>query len=53
MARKIRSLTQKLRAIEELEMRRADGEKLEDTQLKKIATKEAVKTELETLGVST
>lgn len=52
MARKIRSLTKKLRAIEELEMRRAGGEKLEDTQLKKIATKEMVRRELGALGVS-
>ncbi|KAJ2892438.1 putative eukaryotic translation initiation factor 2a protein [Zalerion maritima] len=52
MARKIRSLTKKLRAIEELEMRRASGEKLEDTQLKKIATKDTVRTELEVLGVT-
>ncbi|KAL1890573.1 hypothetical protein Cpir12675_005325 [Ceratocystis pirilliformis] len=46
----IRSLRKKLRAIEELEMRLARGEKLEDTQMKKIGTKEVVMTELSALG---
>jgi translation initiation factor 2A len=48
-AKKIRSLQKKIRAIEDLEMRLAGGEKLEDTQIKKIATKTAVLKELETL----
>lgn len=48
-AKKIRSLQKKIRAIEDLEMRHAGGEKLEDTQLKKIATKASVIKELETL----
>jgi translation initiation factor 2A len=48
-AKKIRSLQKKIRAIEDLEMRLAGGEKLEDTQVKKIATKAAVLKELETL----
>ncbi len=48
-AKKMRSLQKKLRAIEDLEMRHAGGEKLEDTQMKKIATKVAVLKELETL----
>lgn len=48
-AKKIRSLQKKMRAIEDLEMRLAGGEKLEDTQLKKINTKSAVLKELETL----
>ena len=48
-AKKIRSLQKKMRAIEDLEMRHAGGEKLEDTQMKKIATKAAVLKELETL----
>ncbi|KAL1867552.1 hypothetical protein VTK73DRAFT_4076 [Phialemonium thermophilum] len=48
-AKKIRSLQKKIRAIEELEMRLAGGEKLEDTQLKKIGTKATVLKELETL----
>ncbi|KAL5621668.1 hypothetical protein BROUX41_006568 [Berkeleyomyces rouxiae] len=46
----IRSLRKKLRAIEELEMRLARGEKLEDTQMKKIGTKDAVMSELSALG---
>lgn len=49
-AKKIRSLQKKVRAIEDLEMRLAGGEKLEDTQLKKINTKAAVLKELEGLG---
>ncbi len=48
-AKKLRSLQKKLRAIEDLEMRQAAGEKLEDTQLKKMATKVAVAKELEGL----
>jgi translation initiation factor 2A len=49
-AKKVRSLQKKIRAIEDLEMRLAGGEKLEDTQLKKINTKQSVIRELETLG---
>ncbi|OTA02270.1 hypothetical protein A9Z42_0026130 [Trichoderma parareesei] len=49
-AKKIRSLQKKVRAIEDLEMRLAGGEKLEDTQLKKIHTKTSVLKELESLG---
>lgn len=48
-AKKIRSLQKKIRAIEDLEMRLAGGEKLEDTQMKKIGTKAAVARELEAL----
>jgi translation initiation factor 2A len=48
-AKKLRGLQKKIRAIEDLEMRHAGGEKLEDTQLKKIATKAAVQAELEAL----
>jgi translation initiation factor 2A len=48
-AKKIRSLQKKVRAIEDLEMRLAGGEKLEDTQLKKINTKSSVLKELEGL----
>ncbi|KAK4242859.1 eukaryotic translation initiation factor 2A [Achaetomium macrosporum] len=48
-AKKIRALQKKIRAIEDLEMRLAGGEKLEDTQVKKIATKAAVLKELEAL----
>ncbi|KAM0474562.1 hypothetical protein ACHAPX_007506 [Trichoderma viride] len=49
-AKKIRSLQKKVRAIEDLEMRLAGGEKLEDTQLKKIHTKGSVIKELDSLG---
>lgn len=49
-AKKVRSLQKKIRAIEDLEMRLAGGEKLEDTQLKKINTKQSVIKELDTLG---
>ncbi|SPQ24674.1 13e5e759-f343-436c-8db0-0de06662d587 [Thermothielavioides terrestris] len=45
-AKKIRALQKKIRAIEDLEMRLAGGEKLEDTQIKKIGTKAAVLKEL-------
>lgn len=48
--KKIRSLTKKLRAIDELKMRRAGGEKLEATQLQKMTTEEGVRKELEELG---
>lgn len=45
-AKKLRGLQKKIRAIEDLEMRLAGGEKLEDTQMKKIATKASVQQEL-------
>ncbi len=48
--KKIRGLLKKLRAIDELKMRLAGGEKLEDTQMKKIRTEEAVRGELGGLG---
>ena len=48
-AKKMRSLQKKIRAIEDLEMRLAGGEKLEDTQMKKMATKSQVMKELGTL----
>ena len=48
--KKIRSLLKKIRAIDELKMRQAAGEKLEDTQVKKIATEEGVRRELAGLG---
>ncbi|KAH8668849.1 eukaryotic translation initiation factor eIF2A-domain-containing protein [Xylariales sp. PMI_506] len=49
LAKKLRSLQKKVRAIEDLEMRLAGGEKLEDTQIKKISTKLSVMKELEAL----
>jgi len=48
--KKVRGLLKKLRAIEELKLRLAKGEKLEDTQLKKIKTEDGVRKELEALG---
>jgi translation initiation factor 2A len=48
--KKIRSLLKKIRAIEDLKMRQAGGEKLEDTQVKKIGTEESIRKELEGLG---
>lgn len=43
--KKMRGLLKKMRAIDELKMRQAGGEKLEDTQIKKIATEEQVSKE--------
>ncbi|KAL4894271.1 eukaryotic translation initiation factor eIF2A-domain-containing protein [Aspergillus ambiguus] len=48
--KKIRGLLKKIRAIDELKMRLAGGEKLEDTQMKKIQTEDSVRKELEGLG---
>lgn len=48
-AKKLRGLQKKIRAIEDLEFRLAGGEKLEDTQMKKIATKSVVQSELDVL----
>jgi translation initiation factor 2A len=48
-AKKLRGLQKKIRAIEDLEFRFAGGEKLEDTQMKKIATKAVVQAELDAL----
>jgi translation initiation factor 2A len=48
--KKIRALTKKLRAIEDLKMRRAGGETLEGTQIKKMETEDSVRRELESLG---
>jgi translation initiation factor 2A len=48
--KRVRGLLKKIRAIDELKMRLAAGEKLEDTQMKKIATEKMVRTELESLG---
>jgi translation initiation factor 2A len=47
--KKIRGLLKKIRAIDELKMRLAGGEKLEDTQMKKIQTEESVRKELDAL----
>lgn len=48
--KKIRSLLKKLRAIDDLKMRQAGGEKLEGTQVLKIGTEEGVRKELSGLG---
>jgi translation initiation factor 2A len=48
--KKIRGLLKKIRAIDELKMRLAGGEKLEDTQMKKIQTEDAVRKELQGVG---
>ena len=48
--KKVRALTKKLRAIDDLKMRAAGGETLEGTQIKKMDTEEAVRRELEGLG---
>ena len=50
--KKVRALLKKLRAIDDLKMRRAGGEKLEGTQIKKMDTEDAVRKELEELGLS-
>lgn len=48
--RKTRALLKKLRAIDDLKMRRAGGEKLESTQIKKMDTEDEVRKELGGLG---
>ncbi|GAM83282.1 hypothetical protein ANO11243_012680 [Dothideomycetidae sp. 11243] len=50
--KKVRALAKKLRAIEDLKMRQAGGEKLEGTQVQKIATEEQVRQELAALGTA-
>lgn len=50
--KKIRGLLKKMRAIEDLKMRHAGGEKLEDTQVKKISSEDSVRKELLALGYS-
>ena len=48
--KKLRALLKKLRAIDDLKMRRAGGETLEGTQIKKMDTEDNVRKELEHLG---
>jgi translation initiation factor 2A len=50
--KKVRGLLKKIRAIEDLKMRLAGGEKLEDTQMRKIESEEGVRRELTGMGVS-
>jgi translation initiation factor 2A len=47
--KRVRALQKKIRAIEDLEMRLAGGEKLEDTQVQKISSKKKVLEELQAL----
>ncbi|PSK54008.1 Eukaryotic translation initiation factor 2A [Elsinoe australis] len=49
--KKVRALYKKLRAIDDLKMRQAGGEKLEATQVQKISTEESVRKELAGLNV--
>ena len=48
--KKLRALLKKLRAIDDLKIRRAGGESLEGTQIKKMETEGAVRKELDDLG---
>jgi translation initiation factor 2A len=48
--KKVRGLLKKMRAIEDLKMRHAGGEKLEGTQLQKITSEDSVRKELAALG---
>ncbi|KAK6464793.1 eukaryotic translation initiation factor eIF2A-domain-containing protein [Scheffersomyces coipomensis] len=48
--KKIRSLLKKLRAIEQLKMKQATGEALEDTQVSKIKKEDDIRKELNALG---
>lgn len=50
--KKMRSLLKKLRAIQDLKVRQTNGDKLEDTQVKKIHTEESVRKDLAALGWS-
>lgn len=50
--KKIRSLLKKLRAIETLKMKQANGETLEDTQVSKIKKEDDIRKELHLLGWS-
>lgn len=48
--KKVRALLKKLRAIDDLKMRQAGGEKLELSQVSKIRTEDSVRKELDALG---
>lgn len=50
--KKIRSLLKKLRAIEQLKVKQANDEPLEDTQILKIQTEDNIRSELTSLGWS-
>ena len=50
--KKIRGLHKKIRAIDDLKMRLANGEKLEDTQMRKIESEDIVRAELRQMGLA-
>lgn len=50
VSKKVRNLSKKLKAIEELKERAARGDKLEMTQLKKIEGETDIRKELKSLG---
>ncbi|ORX35304.1 eukaryotic translation initiation factor eIF2A-domain-containing protein [Kockovaella imperatae] len=50
VAKKLRNLAKKLKAIEDLKVKQSQGEELEVTQVKKIATEQQVKDEILSLG---
>ncbi|THH27182.1 hypothetical protein EUX98_g7014 [Antrodiella citrinella] len=52
IAKKVRNLSKKLKAIEELKEKAKKGERLEATQLKKIDTETEIRNELSGLGIS-
>ncbi|RPD55709.1 translation initiation factor eIF-2A [Lentinus tigrinus ALCF2SS1-7] len=52
IAKKVRNLNKKLKAIEELKEKQKKGERLEATQLKKIDTEAEIRKELSGLGIS-
>ncbi|KAI9797942.1 MAG: hypothetical protein M1825_005665, partial [Sarcosagium campestre] len=49
--KKVRGLLKKIRAIDDLKMRLASGEKLENTQMQKISSEDSVRKELDALGI--
>ncbi|KAI0728858.1 eukaryotic translation initiation factor eIF2A-domain-containing protein [Fomitopsis betulina] len=52
MAKKVRNLNKKLKAIEELKEKQQKGERLEATQLKKIETEAEIRKELSGIGIT-
>ncbi|KAI0695088.1 translation initiation factor eIF-2A [Cerioporus squamosus] len=52
IAKKVRNLNKKLKAIDELKEKQKKGERLEATQLKKIDTEAEIRKELSGLGIS-
>ncbi|EJF56310.1 translation initiation factor eIF-2A [Dichomitus squalens] len=52
IAKKVRNLTKKLKAIDELKDKQKKGERLEATQLKKIETEAEIRKELAGLGIN-